>query len=186
MRFSENRAIAWIVLTVCVVGSIIGLGGSGIAGERSRLVDLFYDGADKKQTTRYSMDAYLDRSLECAQEMAYEAQLNLGTDNRDAQKMLDLLADFGNDDDLDTRYAAYEDIQKYSDILYNAVYAADLTDQQRVNFKTAYDDFWGYNKYILRDPYREKAADFNRDLRGFPAKLVSGLMGVEELNTFGA
>lgn len=186
MRFSENRVVAWIVLAVCIVGSIVGLGGSGIAGERSRLIDLFYDGADKKQTTRYSMDAYLDRSQECAQEMAYEAQLILGNDNREAQRMLELLADLGNDDDLNARFAAYQEVQKYSDVLYNAVYAAELNDQQRVNFKTAYDDFWGQNKYILRDPYREKAADFNKELRGFPASMVSGIMGVEELNAFGA
>ena len=105
MRFSENRAIAWIVLAACVLGSVVGLGGAGMARERKEIMQVFYDGTDKSSTTRHSMDAYLDRALECCQVMASEAQLALG-ENADAQQMLDTIAFFGDDDSLDTRYQA--------------------------------------------------------------------------------
>lgn len=186
MPFNENRPLAWAVLAACALGSVFGLGGNSLARERDRVVDYFYDGAETTATTRSSMDAYLDRAAECAQVMASEVQLHLGADDANAQKMLDALADFGDDDGLDARYAAYQTLQGLSDQLYNEMYAANLSDTERVNFKHAYDDFWGCDKYVRIDPYRSMAAEFNDSLDGFPASLAAGLWGVDELNSFGA
>ena len=185
MRFNENRPLAWAVLAACALGSVFGLGGSSLARERDRVVDYFYDGAETTSTARSSMDAYLDRAAECAQVMASEVQLHLGADNANAQKMLDTLADFF-DDGLDARYSAYQTLQSLSDQLYNEIYAANLSDSERVNFKHAYDDFWGCDKYVRIDPYRSMASEFNDSLDGFPASLAAGLWGVDELNSFGA
>ena len=186
MPFNENRPLAWAVLAACALGSVFGLGGSSLARERDRVVNYFYDGAETTATTRSSMDAYLDRAAECAQVMASEVQLHLGADDANAQKMLDALADFGDDDGLDARYAAYQTLQGLSDQLYNEMYAANLSDTERVNFKHAYDDFWGCDKYVRIDPYRSMASEFNDSLDGFPASLAAGLLGVDELNSFGA
>ena len=183
MRFSENRVIAWIVLAVCVIGSVIGLGGAAMAREREKIMEVFYDGSDSKSTARHSMDAYLDRAEECAQIMANEAELHLGA-NAEAQQMFDALA--GDDSDLDARFAAYQQLQALSDRLCNAMYAANLPEKDYTAFKTAYDDFWGMDKYIRVDEYRALAADFNDGLKGFPAGLVCGIFGVDVLNTFGA
>ena len=185
MRFSENRTVAWIVLAACVLISIFGLSGFSLAGERDKILDVFYDGTEKGETSRHSMDAYLDRAGECAQVMAMEAQLHLGSENAAAVRMLESLGSFGDDDGLDARYEAYLQLQKDSDVLYNEMYAAGLTDAQRVNFKTAYDDFWGSDKFIRRDAYRSLASDFNESLDGFPASVVAALHGIEELNSFG-
>ena len=186
MRFNENRPLAWAVFAACALGSVFGLGGSSLARERDRVEDYFYAGAETTATTRSSMDAYLDRAAECVLEMASEAQLRLGADNANAQKMLDTLASFGDDDGLDARYSAYQALQGLSDQLYNEMYAANLSDSERVNFKHAYDDFWGCDKYVRIDPYRSMAAEFNDSLDGFPASLAAGLWGVGELNSFGA
>ena len=186
MRFNENRPLAWAVLAACALGSVFGLGGSSLARERDRVEDYFYDGAETSATARSSMDAYLDRAAECAQVMASEVQLHLGADNANAQKMLDTLADFGDDDGLDARYSAYQTLQGLSDQLYNEMYAANLSDAERRSFKQAYDDFWGCDKYVRIDPYRSMAAEFNDKLDGFPASLAAGLWGVDELNSFGA
>ena len=140
MRLNENRPLAWAVLAACALGSVFGLGGNSLARERDRVEDYFYDGAETASTTRSSMDAYLDRAAECVLEMASEAQLHLGADNANAQKMLDALESFSGDD-LDARYAAYQTLQGLSDQLYNEMYAANLSDSERVNFKQAYDDF---------------------------------------------
>ena len=185
MRFNENRPLAWAVLAACVLGSVFGLGGGSLARERDRVADYFYSGAETASTTRSSMDAYLDRAAECAQVMASEVQLRLGADNANAQRMLDVLADFG-DGDLDLRHQAYQTLQGLSDQLYNEMYAANLSDAERRSFKQAYDDFWGCDKYVRIDPYRSMAAEFNDGLDGFPASLAAGLWGVDELNSFGA
>ena len=179
MRFNENRPLAWAVFAACALGSVFGLGGSSLARERDRVVASFYDGAETASTTRSSMDAYLDRAAECAQVMASEVQLHLGADNTNAQKMLDALADFGDDDGLDMRYQAYQTLQGLSDQLYNEMYAANLSDSDRVNFKHAYDDFWGCDKYVRIDPYRSMASEFNDSLDGFPASFAAGLWGVD-------
>ena len=186
MRLSENRVLAWGMLAVCVLGSVVGLGGASLVRERNALSNVFYDGVESQDTGRYSMDAYLDRAAECAQVMAAEAQLYLGNDCAAAADMLETLGGFGDDDTLDMRYSAYTQLQKDSDALYNAMYAAELSDAERVNFKRAYDDFWGSDKYIRKDPYREMASEFNDRLKGFPAGAVAAIMGVEEMSSFGA
>ncbi len=40
MRFSENRTIAWVVLAACVLVSVFGLGGMGLAKERGKVLKL--------------------------------------------------------------------------------------------------------------------------------------------------
>lgn len=188
MRFTENRPLAWAVLVACALGSIVGLGGAGMARERNKALDVFYRGSGKAAATSstiHSMDAYLDRAADCAQLMASEVQLHLG-ESADAQQMLDQVADLTDGDTIDARYAAYQQVKALSDKLYNAVYASDLSDADRVNFKAAYDDFWGCDKYILKDPYRQLAADFNSSMQGFPADAVCNLVGVDELTGFGS
>lgn len=186
MRLSENRPLAWVVLIACALGSVVGLGGAGLARERNRVERVFYDGVKQSDATaRSSMDACLDRAAECVQIMAAELQLHLGQENDTAARMQELLADFDDDEGIDARYEVYTELQRLSDTAYNAMYAQELTDEQRVNFKRAYDDFWGADKYVRMDPYREMASEFNDSLRGFPAGLVAGLMGVEEINSFG-
>ena len=185
MGLSENRKLAWAVLAACVLGSVVGLGGNHLVRERDKVVDIFYEGTEKG-TTRESMDAYLDRAADCAQVMANEAQLHFGADNVPAAQMLAALGDFGDDDGLDARYAAYTTLQSLSDQLYNLFYADGVADADRVNFKRAYDDFWGADKFVRRDAYRALARDFNESLEGFPAGAVAGLLGVDELNSFGA
>ena len=185
MRLSENRKLAWVVLAACVLGSVVGLGGGHLVRERGAIEEMFYEGVGSN-TSRESMDAYLDRAYDCAQVMASEAQLHFGADDAPAAKMFDALASFGDDAGLDARYEAYKELQGLSDQLYNQFYAEGVADADRVNFKRAYDDFWGADKFVHRDAYRAWARDFNDGLKGFPAGAVAGLLGVDELNSFGA
>ena len=186
MRLSENRPLAWVVLIACALGSVVGLGGAGLARERSRVERAFYDGVEQSDATaRSSMDAYLDRAAECVQIMASEIQLYFGSQDATAAEMMELLGKFGDDSGIDARYEAYIRLQQLSDAAYNTVYASGMTDAERVNFKRAYDDFWGCDKYVRMDPYRELASAFNNSLSGFPAGMVADLMGVDEISSFG-
>ena len=185
MQFKENRRLAWCVLGACVVGSIFGLGGYSIAREQHRLENVFNQGVDRGETTRHSMDAYLDRAANCARVMGSEVQLLLDADNATAQEMIDLAGAISDGNDLNARYMAYSTLQKDADLLYSAVYGAELSDSQRKAFKRAYDDFWGSDKYIRSDPYRAMASKYNSDISGFPAELVASLWHVDELSSFG-
>ena len=66
MRFSENRKVACVVLALSVLVSIFGLGGMGLARERSKVLEVYDRGTDANQTTRHSVDAYLDSAAENA------------------------------------------------------------------------------------------------------------------------
>ena len=185
MRLSENRKLAWAVLAACVLGSVVGLGGGHLVREHGVIEEMFYEGVGSN-TSRESMDAYLDRAYDCARTMASEAQLHFGDDDATAAQVFDALDGFSDAAGLDARYAAYTSLQSLSDKLYNLFYADGVADADRVNFKRAYDDFWGADKFVRKDAYRAWARDFNDSLQGFPANAVAGLMGVKELNSFGA
>ena len=189
MKFTENRKIAWIVLAVCVLFSIVVLGGSGMAREREKILDVFYEGAHKNDAS-HCMDAYLDRAFESARLMAYEAKLHLGDSNQSANEILDCiaLADVCAEGDTYGLYAQWKIIAyQNADSLYNEFYRTNLSDAQRKTFKMAYDDFWECERFMQMDPYREMAADFTNAVEGaFPANLVCKLFGVERLCSFGA
>ena len=178
MRFSENRVIAWIVFAACVIGSIFGLGGAGIAREQDKIIEVFYEGA-KDRDAAHCMDAYLKRAGECAQIMANEAELLIGS-NGDVQDMLSAAAFIGSDDAMEDRAAAYLQIRILSDRLYNAVYSANISDSLKKNFKLAYDDFWGAARFIEKDPYHALAREYNDGLSGL-AGLAAKIYGAGEL-----
>ena len=183
MRFGENRVIAWCVLAACVFASIFGLGGFGLMRERSQAVRLFNDGSDTTLSMRHSMDAYLDLSADSAAIMASEAEM-LGVNTALTGEIAELSQIIGEGNDLDARYLAYQDIKTKADQLYNAVYSA-ADKEKAVQFKIAYDDFWGYEDMIIRDDYHKAARDFNRIADAFPGKIVAYLYGIEPLSTFG-
>ena len=106
MRFSENRKVAFAVLAVCVIVSIFGLGGMGLARERNKVLAVYDRGADPSLSTRHSVDAYLDSAAENAALMASEAGLHM-----QASPLIDNVAQLGQkvaaETDTNARYEAY-------------------------------------------------------------------------------
>lgn len=183
MRFSENRTIAFIVLAACVLGSIFGLGGMGLAKERGKVLAVYDRGTDTSLSTRHSMDAYLDSAAESAQLMASEAGLHMSA-SAVIDNVSDLASKVASEQDTDARYEAYSSLKTAVDKLYNAMYEAAKGDDFK-NFKVAYDDFWGYDDMIRHDEYSKLAAGYNSLIGGFPGGLVASLTGQGALNTFG-
>ena len=179
MRFSENRVLAWIVLAVCVAGSVFGLGGASLAREQKQVLEVFYEGADDRDPA-HCMSAYLRRAADCGQLMASEAGLLLGeSDNsRRMQQAASTMLEVTDPASLED---AYWEIYQLSDQLYNAVYAAKLPEAQSRSFKLAYDDFWGAVRFIEKDPYHALARAYNKELSGGLASLAGGLHGADEL-----
>lgn len=179
MRLSENRVLAWIVLAVCVVGSVFGLGGASLARERTDALEVFYEGAADRDSM-HCMSAYLERAFECARVMALEVQLLRGDD----QALNELMNAFEPDAEADSygSLAAFRNMRRLADEMYNDVYAADLTDAQRRDFKIAYDDFQGAVRLMEKDPYHELAAEFNDERNvSFVSQGVCRLLGIEPL-----
>lgn len=183
MRISENRKLAWGVLALSVVVSIVLMGGSCIVRERRQVMNLFGVGIDATQSVRHSMDAYLDGSAQAAQIMASEADI-YGVDAIYTDMVRNLAGQIGDGDDLNARYDAYTELKTGVEQLYNKMYNLAVGDNF-TNFKMAYDDFWGYEDMIGRDEYRARARSYNALTDGFPGKIVASIMGQDDLNTFG-
>jgi len=183
MRLSENRAIAWIILAVCVIISVVGMGGSSYARQRERIVDIYLEGAEDRDAN-HCMDAYLKRMLENARLMALEVQLHIGENHEEAAEIIELISDYDSeaDDGFFTIGRIYKQLREQADYLYNDMYAAELTDAQRRDFKLAYDDFQGAVKMIEKDPYDQMAESFNDDINSsILADAVAGILGIDEL-----
>lgn len=180
MRFVENRALAWVVLGACALGSVFGLGGAAVAREERAIVRTFYSGAEDRGSDS-AMNAYLDRAGENSRIMASEVELYLGA-SEDTRRMLESAA-IADDEgaSIEERAAALREMKSLSDALYNAVYGAELTDAQRVNFKSAYDNFWGATRLMEKDPYLELARSYNEEYTDGLAGLAGGLHGADEL-----
>lgn len=183
MRFSENRKIAFVVLAVCVLGSIFGLGGMGLAKERGKVLTVYDRGADTTLSTRHSVDAYLDDAAENAKLMASEAGLRM-----EASPAIDTVAELAekvaNEADTNARYEAFTSLKTAVDKLYDAMYG-QVTGTDFTNFKVAYDNFWEDVNKIKYDDYSKLAAQYNDLISGIPGSLVASVTGQGALNTFG-
>lgn len=183
MRFTENRKLAFVVLAVCVLVSVFGLGGMGLARERNKVLTVYDRGEDTSLSTRHSVDAYLDSAAENAALMASEAGLHM-----DPSSAIDTVAELSqqvaSEADTNARFAAWTSLKSAVDKLYDEMYrqvqGADFT-----NFKVAYDNFWEQANMIKYDAYPKLAANYNDLISGFPGGLVSKLTGTGALNTFG-
>ena len=183
MRFSENRKVAFAVLAVCVIVSIFGLGGMGLARERNKVLAVYDRGADPSLSTRHSVDAYLDSAAENAALMASEAGLHM-----EASPLIDNVAQLGQkvatEADTHARHDAFIALKTSVDQLYDAMYKAAKGDDFK-NFKVAYDNFWENVNMIKYDDYGKLAASYNNLISGVPGSLVAGITGQGTLNTFG-
>ena len=180
MALRRNRALAWIVLAFCVTGSVFGLGGMHLHRQRNAALDVFYNGSGNHP----SMDEILDSAAGCARIMAVEVQKYLYSDHAAAALAMSNLAFLGDGNSLDERCAAYLCIRGQSDVMYNGMYAKELLDGERVQFKRAYDEFWRCDAQIRRHPYCEMAVEYNESISAFPANITASIVNAGELNSF--
>lgn len=184
MRLTENRRLAAVVLAVCVLLSVFGLGGAALGRERGKVLKVFNDGTLPTASTRMSMDAYLDDVGECASIMANEAELRLGASDLTSATLSNARVVSDDSASLDARSAAYTGLREQVDKLYNTLYN-QVSPDQLVQFKLAYDDFWGKKDMIDRDEYHNLAKGYNDLISGFPGGVVATLTRQGSLNTFG-
>lgn len=184
MKLINNRKFAWAALAVCVAVSVFGFGGGSLAGQRSDAVRIFNEGIDTSFAVRFSMDAYLENCASYARTMAEEYRLHVDKDSDLAANVLETAGMIGDGDDLDNRSSAYKALCSQVESLYTDFFAANIAESDRAIFKNAYSNFQGEVSKIKYDEYHASAAKFNKSAQGFPAGVVSALLGLDPLNDF--
>lgn len=193
MRFTENRAIAWVVLIACILISIVGFGGGGMAGKRNAVEKVFYEGYARGQDGEIEsgVDYGLKRVADSALKAATEAKILLGTDNSDAAALAGAAEVVGGKGSMEERIAALETLKKARETVYAAVMSGNFGDEKLGGFNSAdrklesalmalEQNEIGY----AEEAYTSKAQTYNEDISGFPANLVMGLLGKGSLETF--
>ncbi len=182
MKLLQNRKFAWAVLAVCVLGSVIGLGGYSLASQRSDVMYVFNEGVDTSYAVRFSMDAYLDNCADYALIMAEEYRLQVDSEDETAATVIELANQVAQEEDLSAREDAYESLRTAVEALYTNFAAANVSDDDA--FMDAYTNFQDEVVKLGYDGYHALAEEFNRSCEGFPAGAVCALLGIDELETF--
>lgn len=184
MKLWENRRIAAVVLAVCVLGSVVGLGGGSLARARADALRVFEEGSDPSLSVRFSMDAYLEDCAEYARVLAEEFRLHAGGEGESAARALELAGAVASDGDLSARHDAYVELCSAVDALYTDFYAQAPSEEEARAFQVAYLDFQSEVDMLEYDDYHAMARAYNRSLEGFPASVVAKLLGLGALDPF--
>lgn len=184
MKILKKRKVAWLILALCVMVSIVGLGGGHLASQRREALRVFDGGIDDFFTVRFSMDAYLENCAEYARTMAEEYRLHVDADDGAADNVLSLASAVADEDDLDSRYSAYKALCNAVESLYTDFHAAQVAEADQSLFSNAYSNYQGEVSKLGYDEYHVLAEKFNRQREEFPAKAISSLLGVKPLNPF--
>jgi len=178
VKISENRRIAWVVLAVCVVVSIVVFGGCGLKNECSGAKAAFYSGGGDAY---FSLDSYINRRAEYAGKMSALAQANK-LDAGLVQALDAAVSDVRAAGDINAKLLANRNMADAADKLY-ALIAADssMSDTDKRDAKLLYADLTDAAGKMAGDQYFIEAERYNAVLGGFPASILSRLFGLERL-----
>ena len=179
MRITENRIIAGVVCVVCALVSMVVIVGCKLNSRFSEVNDYFLEGEDE----RHNMEAYLDRSAEYAGDLAQEAKRYLVYDEEiDAViELSEALA--SRNGPAAPRYENYSALSDAVEDLYTQLQIAGSYEETGV--KIAYGDFKSAADMIKRDPYHERAKEYNELIDAFPAGMLAALWNAGPADTFG-
>lgn len=176
--FKENTRLGMIVLVACILISVFVLAPVKLSGARHEAQDVFRNGTEKGITVSVYTD--LVAMAENANRLANFASAQLGENNTDIQTLKDSAKMILDAKDEKTMLEAYSDIALAADNVY-----ARLTGSVKDDAKGAYVNIDNYVSTIKRDSYFSYADKFNRSRKSFPAIILAGLFGIDEMPTLG-
>lgn len=180
MSIKENRPLAWTVLAAVVIGCTLTSGGIGLAREKSQVQKQFFAASE-------SISADLA-------ELADNAYVMLGIAKRYAdfdealtertQQAIDGLREAMDSGSIGEMYQAKRTLTDCVEDLYTAGGQVTMQGSDGDDFRYKYKNFNSASLRISHDPYNDAAAQFNELRGGFPAELIGGVCGVDELEPF--
>lgn len=186
MRLAENRTIAWIVFAMSVV---IALSLSGNALKKNALemrldtIKVFYTGANAdglsidSDLKARAKDAYTLIGIAGRYSQIDETIVQAATAAQRAMDEANGLAQL----EIKARSQANAQLGRAIEDLYTALNNSALSEADRRDVQSVYDDFKSHGNTIGRDPYNELAAQFNRDADAmysqFPASMFKNMQG---------
>ena len=199
MKFKENRKLAFIILAVVVIFSITAQGSVAMLNRRGDTEVLFMEGdmrelmrrcADQAELLGQMGSMYLnDASLDDYASANTANQLRSGGYTALPGELETLSAQLVNAANPNESLIALTDLHDAVEKTYTGLDMMDIPEAEFRNIKLAYYDFTGAVDIVSRDgedknSYTAKAQKFNKEISGFPASLISGVLGVNDLYTY--
>lgn len=165
-------------LVACVLISVMVIAPMKLSGARNEAMDVFRNGTEKGITVSVYTD--LVSMAENANRLANFAAAQLGEDNADIAALKEGARKILEAKDEKAMLEAYSDIALASDNVYTK-----LTGSAKDDAKGAYVNIGNYVSTIKRDSYFTYAEKFNNSRNSFPAVILAGLFGIDEMPTMG-
>ena len=182
-KFNENRPVAWIVLALAVVLSIIFSGGGALRSVRAQALDTFHFGVNGDSLCIYND---LKARADCAYNLADTAARYDSIPQEEIDRVVKAAEELDNtdDDDIVALGRANDALDRAVESLYTEIENAALSEKDATFALSQYKEFTSRGLTISRDGYNGQAEAFNELLGGFPASLVGMFSGVRELPLF--
>ncbi len=180
MRFSENRIIAYVVLIVVIAASLLGGGGGALSERRTVLVNQY-------NASSFSISAELLEMRSNAVKLQSIASKYSAADKALISALTDAVSSLdeaGYVGDVKGQFSASLLLDLAVENCYANLSGLSLSTTDASDIRYAYKNFTSAQLRITHDSYNELAAEFNADLRRFPANLLGSLCGVEPLELF--
>lgn len=176
VSWKENTRLGVSAFVACVLVSVFVLAPVKLSGVRNEAADVFRNGTEKGITVSVYTD--LIAMAENANRLANFAVAQLGENNQDVLTLKNSAKMILDSKDEKTMLNAYSDIALAADNVYSR-----LTGSAKDDAKGAYVNIDNYVSTIKRDSYFAYADKFNKGRSSFPASLLAGLFGIDEMPT---
>ncbi len=177
MRFSENRVIACVVLVIAIAVSLLGGGGGALSERRTALIDQY-------NASSFSISAELLEMRSNAVKLQSIASKYSTADKSLISALTDAVSFLDNANDIKEQFSASLLLDSAVENCYANLSGLSLNDTDASDIRYAYKNFTSAQLRITHDSYNTLAAEFNADLKRFPAGLLGALCGVKPLELF--
>ena len=178
MNFRENRKLAWVVLALAVVLTILFSCAAGLRRERNSALNAFYEG-----TQGDGLSAYHDllKRAECAYNLLTLATKYDKNNTPGAEALTEARRALLDADEIGEMAEANAALTEAMALIQSESESYGMTEQDERLFARQITEMISRGETIAHNDYDALAARFNERLSGFPRGLVSALMGIEPL-----
>ena len=174
MNLKENRSLAWILVIVAMLASVMISGSISLSAQRRAVIKTFYD----------TMDDDLNIKSSYADNLAGIASRYIDQNSEYIVNMTqarDLLAKASTPKE---KYMASLSITNAASAIYDLLGTKDLTQTDDRLRRSNYADILAVDDILKRSGFNEKVDRFNDELEMFPANLISSLTNVKKAENF--
>lgn len=178
MKLWENRKLAWAVLALAVVLTILFSCAAGLRRERSRALDVFYEGTQGDGLSAYND---LQKRAECAYNLLTLATKYDKNDTEGAKALTAARRALLDAQEIGEMAEANAALTEALALVRSESGSYGMNEQDSRLFERQVTEMVSRGETISHNDYDPQAARFNERLSGFPRGVVSALMGIEPL-----